>query len=472
MVLIYFTKEIINEIYFYFTRFHKSFRETVKLIKIMYSEGIDFANASIVRNERKKRKELERMEADSKPPSLEKIMKDYEMNGYRVMSPEEAYELRKAFPEESELFVPEAPPELTDLDKSDALIMYRIIFEVYRKGWSHHPDCMDPSFYYINDDGNFAWSSGPKTAKYDFARTRVHTKFSRENYHRIMSKFSNRIRICSYEGFLDYARSQEPLVGGGKKKTFVSCSSLAFSQIDNSVDVSVPFSIIISNVRKSKIFSIPLNCIDKFYSESNYSNCMVNTTASKNFKKLRLYFEYYKICSMYYSVSVRQSRAYAYVSVNASRYKMDFVPESEIEAVSLSRNNIKPGNIEMFGTIADPIDAWKLIGSKSMYGEDYVNGKILGARNHLYLNICVVVGEDLENNSAINVDVGLFLNMEFFSRFPFNLVTMESYIRQEDRQGMCHHCDQRYENSESSQKDSDDEPAPQRRENPPQWRET
>jgi len=398
MVLIFFTREVIKDIYFYWRLFRKSFRETVRLVKIMYVEGVHFSNAMDIRSDRL------RCKAESKKNGLGKdsvstVMSRYELNFGKIYTQSDLDVLTLAFPDDRENFVLSSPPVLDNIDVSDSLVMYRIIYEVWKKGYSFNPTSMDPNFYFLRN-GLIAWASSAREAGFDFRAEIPRVRATRQNYSELMKKFSNRCRVCSYEGYLEYVVSQEKLVGGGRKSFGFALAPVPGK---NFHDTLVQFKFEFDGITKDKIFSIPMNCIDSFV-KKNESGLKISVTHVNVLEECLAHFEFYRIHSFSYQAFLAKNSNYGYMSVKTTKYNMDFIKFPHIEGAIVSDNIVKPGaGITSRGSGNDrSLPAWHAVGIKAEYGQTYVNKKFSGAQDHIYLNLGVITSKSFDADSPFS----------------------------------------------------------------------
>jgi len=439
------SKEILRDIKFYYFKMELPLRKIVKLVKIMWSEGVHFENAKQILSERKMIRQLE-SEQDKWSSRLNTLKQTIIKMGSMIMSPEMSNQLALAYPKQSQIRV-NIPDyfTLSAMDIKDAEEVYQIMYDLFNKGWSFNRNYDDPTFYYFNKQHVLKWASHPRETEFDFRNDESKRSYSRENYSDVMKAFSGRRRVCSYEDFLEFCRFKG-MVGGGKDGPG--------NLWDESFSRGIPppkdgynynegfvFAELKMEFHEPSTVSLPVNCFDVIGSSSSkfcdYEFKIHNRVAFEDNKHA---FENFRLVSVKSEVNVKQDSP-SMVLINESSYKYSCFngqPEFVKDAI---KNSIKATKcIEGSAQFSLYTDAWKYIGCKEAYGDLYTKSMIHGLEEHLYYNVLVDPGK-----SPTVVTVYFIFKVQFFSRFLCSVPEMNRYYDIVDG-NLCAECD---DNSEA-----------------------
>jgi len=295
---------------------------------------------------------------------------------------------------------------------------------MFSKGWSCNPSSSDPTFYYYDKRGSFSWTDHPKNVNFKFSESSKRT-WSRMNYDDIIINFKNRRSVCSYEGFLEYARSLG-LVGGGKdgpENLWDSSFSRGICPPKDgyTYNEGFVFCTMKASFSSNSIISLPINCIDalgSFASQSCDWSFMINN--QKTFDDNKHAFENYRIMNVRSEVNVTSSSDSS-VLVKEGLYKLDYFNQPEKIKLMLAHpktQKIKSRDYQF----SIHTDAWKYVGCKEIYDATYSKSIIHGLDNHLFYNLIVDTG-----GGKVDVVIYFILKIQFYGRFFSHLGDLSAY---------------------------------------------
>jgi len=434
-------KEMIDDIRFYYMSNDLPFRVICKRVKVMYSQGVHFENAKQILAERKMLRDKEREDAkeNRRIKCWQKMLWRQNMT---VIAPEVALELNKAFPDSPCKRVERCGMfDLNPQQVKDAQETYRLIIDMFEKGWSYRSESDDPTFYYYDKSENFCWANHPSNVGFDFKKEHSKRSYSRVNYEEIMGSFRNRRFVCSYDGLLEYKRGMG-LVGGGKDgpdDMWDSSFSRGIPSPKPGYNYNEGFVFCTLEISASQptVISIPVNCIDSLGPDKT-DGCVWDFKIHNrdSFDDNQRSFECARLCSVKSQVNFFCSSD-SQVLVKENTYKLDhFNNKPDKLKLMLEHPRVtqcKPGHT----VFSLHTDAWKYVGCKEVYDSSYDKSIINGLDNHLYFNVVVDPGR-----RDCKVVVYFIFKIQFYRRYVSDLRDLSEYYDKIDKEGLCPACDE------------------------------
>jgi len=442
MKLLKYTVPFIKDFFFYYREIGLSRRKTWSIVKIMYLEGIPFSCARQVRSERKYVRKLEEEESKALEKSRKKALESrLAKQGISVLKGDMAEALDLAFPNQKrQLNVTEAL-ERTDLDKQDAQDMYLILYDVLTKGWSFRPDSQDPTFYYYDKYGKFAWASHPRDVNYKFNSEMFSKRFGRDDYASIMKRFSTKIYKCYYEEFLEFVVSHEKLIGGGKDGPQTAQSGIGLNFVDKTKAFSnfnneVIFCELKATFKSRATVSIPVNCFDqRSWPQVSGVDYVFEILNQEKLDSNKHVFEYYKVDKI--TTDNRFVSADKYRSlVREGIYNISLVSDEDGVYESLDSCAAGCGFPSGESKFSRVTAAWRYVGDMTSYGETFAKSLFSGVDQHIWYNLSV---EPL--GRPVNVSVSFVINLRFYARMIGTSFLMDKYYNKVDKKGSCFECE-------------------------------
>jgi hypothetical protein len=444
---ILFNKDIFKDIWFYYHKMTLPFRKIVKIVKVMYEEGIHFSNAKQVIGERKLVRDSEG-EGEKWSSRLGTLKRFLVKMGYSVMDVETARNLSVAFPNQPQKRI-DFPSHFTlsDMDRRDASEVYQVAWDLFNKGWSYDREYDDPTFYYYDKKNFLKWASHPREVEFDFRNCDRKRKYSRQNFAEVLQAFSSRRRVCSYEDFLDFGRLKG-LVGGGKDGP----GDLWDSSFSRGIPPPKPgygynegfvFAELKIDFDKPSIFSLPVNCFDVIGS-GVHPGCTYDFKISNRnaFEDNKHAFEFYRLASVKSQINVSQTTS-SQVLINESIYKYSVFNEKPEFVERLVDNNKTTKCIENHVQFSIYTEAWKYLGCKEIYDGSYSKSLISGLEEHLFYNVIVDPGK-----SSTSLVIYFIFKVQFFSRFICSIPDLNEYYNIVEL-NLCNECDQDLETGDN-----------------------